>query len=133
MFGLRAPQQGLSSVPITDKREAVWRRLGELAGHMRLHGVAEHKIADLLRYHTPMQIELAFKNMPRVHPDAVADVLLNGRYGYRAGLKKNKQPPDTRVNARFLKQRAQQEAKCPVVTPPQVQSQLEAYLESLCQ
>lgn len=130
---LKSREIGLPAVPETSKQDSVWRRLGELALHMRQNGVAEHKIQDLLKYHTPGQIELAFQKMPKVHPDAVADVVLNGRFGYRAGIKKNKQPPNTKAAQAFLKQEKLKEAKCPVVTAPRLQGLLEDFLEGLSQ
>lgn len=123
----------LPVVPATSKQEAVWRRLGELAVHMRQNGVSELKIQDLLKYHTPGQIELAFKTLAHVHPDGVADVILRGRFGYRAGIKQNKKPPNTKAAAQYLKQEKQKEAKCPPVTQQQVQALLEQYLEQLVQ
>lgn len=131
LAGASTKNSALPVVPVTSKQDAVWRRLGELALHMRQNGVSELKIQDLLKYHTPGQIELAFKTLAHVHPDGVADVILRGRFGYRAGIKKNKQPPDTRQAALYMKQERLKEARCPRLTPQQAQDLLDQFLAGL--
>lgn len=126
-----SPAKPLSVVGETNKRDAVWRRLGELASHMRSHGVAEIKILSLLSFHTPGQIELGFKTLSHVHPDAVADVILKGRFGYRAGIKANKAPPNLKPTIKLLAEQRKKETRCPPVTQDQRRALLDQYLSRL--
>lgn len=89
-------------------------------------GVNDLLIEDLLRYHTPTQIEKGFEQYAAQEPDWIARLILKGRFGFRRTVREKRTAPKASKEQIMRAEQAriaQQEEQCLTVEQKQAQEQ----------